>query len=385
MTNSSASQTGRDLRRSHALRSQVTADGTVEVSLDEIDVPEPGPDQVVVRIEAASINPSDVGMLFAYGHLADATASVVDGRPVLTAPLSPAGAAGAAARVGQSLPVGNEAAGTVVAAGKSTGAQELIGKVVGLSGGGMYTELRCIDASECLPFPEGTSAADAAAWFINPVTTQLMLATMREEGHSSLVHTTAASSLGRILVRLCRADDVPLVNIVRRPEQVAELRAIGAEHVCDSSSDGFDRELEDAIAATGASLAFDALGGGVLGDRILSAMERAHSRGRPFHPYGSPIRKRLYVYGGLDRGPTELRRAYGTEWDIGGWMVMRRLERTAPEAISQMKARIAAEMRTTFATSFAASIRLAQALDPDTARTYARASTNGKHMINPAA
>jgi NADPH:quinone reductase len=366
-----------------ALHSLVTPDRTIEASLDEVEIPEPGPDQVVVRVEAAAINPSDLGMLFAGADLDHAQTKDAGGRPVLVAPLSEAAARAATARVGQPMPVGNEGAGTVVAAGASDGAQALLGKVVGLIGGGMYSQLRLVDAHFCQAFPDGTTAVDGAAWFVNPMTASAILATMREEGHSALVHTAAASSLGRMLARLCRADAVPLVNVVRRREQATELLEAGAEHVCDSSSDSFQEELEEAVAATGATLAFDAIGGGELIDDILAAMERALTRGASFDRYGSAVHKQVYIYGGLDRGPTTLHRTYGMSWDIGGWLVSRRLQQLGPDATATMQQRVASELRTTFATSFAASISLAQALDPGIARTYARASTNSKHVIAP--
>lgn len=368
-----------------ALRSRVTPERTVEVSLDEVEVPEPGSGQVVVRVEAAAINPSDLGMLFAGADLEEAHTEAVDGRATLVAPLSEAAARAASSRVGRSLPVGNEGAGTVVAAGASDEAQALLGKLVGVMGGGMYGQLRCLDATSCLALPEGTTAVEAASWFINPVTALTMLATLREEGHRAMVHTAAASSLGRMLVRLCLADGVPLINVVRRPEQADELRELGAEHVCDSSSERFHEQLTDAMAATGATIAFDATGGGHLASDILDAMEQTLTRDAPFDRYGSPVHKQVYLYGSLDRAPTELARSYGISWGVGGWLVSRRLERLGPEAVAEMRTRVAAELRTTFATTFAASISLTQALDPDTARRYSRAGTNGKHVVDPTA
>lgn len=368
-----------------ALRSRVTEEHAVELSLVEVEVPEPGPDEVVVRIEAAAINPSDLGMMFAGADLERAESQSREGRPTLVAPLSEAAFRAVTARVGRSMPVGNEGAGTVVAAGSSEVAQALLGKVVGVIGGGMYAQSRCLDARACLAFPEGTTALQGAGWFVNPMTALAMQATRREEGHPAMVHTAAASSLGRMLVRLCRADGVPLLNIVRRPEQAAELRDLGAEHVYDSSSAGFRDELEDAIAATGATLAFDAIGGGRLVSDILDAMERALTRDAAFDRYGSPVHKQIYIYGSLDRAATELTRSYGTSWGIGGWLVGRRLERLDPQTVAAMRARVASELGTTFATSFASAVSLAGALDPDTARSYARAGTNAKHVIEPRA
>src|ERR1700761_8123016 len=226
-----------------SVRTLVTGDGTVELSLEEVPVPAPGPDEVVVRVEAAAINPSDLGVLFAGADLERAEAVQRAGRPALVAPLSEAAARAAAGRAGQPLTAGNEGAGTVIAGGSSDAAQALIGKVVGIIGGGVYTELRCIDQGACQPFPEGTTAADGAGWFINPMTASGMLGTMRAEGHSAIVHTAAGSSLGRMLLRLCLEDGVGLVNVVRRAQPAAELREAGAEHVCDSSRSAFGEEL----------------------------------------------------------------------------------------------------------------------------------------------
>jgi NADPH:quinone reductase-like Zn-dependent oxidoreductase len=372
-----------DSAHSLSVRTLVTADATVEVSLEEVPLAAPGPDEVVVRVQAAAINPSDLGVLFAGADLERAEAVQRAGRPALVAPLSEAAARAAAGRAGQPLTAGNEAAGTVIAAGSSDAAQALLGKVVGIIGGAMYTQQRCIDVRACQPFPEGTTAAEGAGWFINPMTASAMLGTMRAEGHSAIVHTAAGSSLGRMLLRLCLADGVGLVNVVRRAEPAAELRAAGAKYVCDSSLRAFSEELADAVAATGATLAFDALGGGELIDQILDAMEHAQMRGRPFDRYGSPTHKQVYVYGGLDRRPTTLSRTYGMSWGVGGWLLYRSLQRLGGEAAAEMQARVAAEVTTTFATSFAASIGLSEVVDPETARGYSRASTGGKHLVDP--
>jgi NADPH:quinone reductase-like Zn-dependent oxidoreductase len=372
-----------DSAHSLSVRTLVTPDATVEVSLEDVPVAVPGPGEVVVRVEAAAINPSDLGVLFAGADLERAEAVQRAGRPALVAPLSQAAARAAAGRAGQSLTAGNEGAGTVVAAGSSDAAQALLGQVVGMIGGGMYTELRCIEARACQPFPAGTSAADGAGWFINPMTASAMLGTMRAEGHSAIVHTAAGSSLGRMLLRLCLEDGVELVNVVRRAEPAAELRAEGAEYVCDSSRSAFPEELTEAVAATGATLGFDALGGGELVDQLLDAMERAQMRDRPFDRYGSTTHKQVYIYGGLDRRPTTLRRTYGMSWGVGGWLLHRSLQRLGSEAAAQMQARVAAEVTTTFATSFTASIGLCDVVDPEIARTYGRASTGGKHRVDP--
>jgi NADPH:quinone reductase len=382
-----AEQTSRDAaaRTTLALRSRVTPERTVEVSLDEVEVREPGPDQVVVRIEAAAINPADVNLLFAGADVEQAERHSVDGRTVLVAPLSEAAVRGTASRTGLSLPAGTEGAGTVVAAGSSAPAQALLGKLVGVVPGGTYTGLRVSDASACLPFGDGTSALDGAGWFVNPMTASAMLVTMRQEGHRALVHTAATSSLGRMLQRLCIADGVPLVNIVRRPEQARELAELGAEHVCDTSSEHFPTELEEAIASTGATLAFDAVSGGPLAGQILAAMERVLTRDEPLRPYGSQVYKQVYLYGLLNPGATDLTwSGYGTSWGVGGWNIVARLQSLDPETLARVRSRVASELHTTFATRFADTLTLEQALDPDLVRSYSRLGTNAKYAITPA-
>ena len=294
------------------VRSTVTDDGTVRIAIDTEPMPEPGPDEVVVAVEAAPINPSDLGMLIA-GADPESFASV-DGALVGT--LSPAAMAMNAARVGQPMPCGNEGAGTVVAAGSSPGAQALLGSTVSGVSGSMYASHTKLSHVMCIPVPDGVAAADAASSFVNPLTALGMTETMRLEGHSAIVHTAAASNLGQMLNRLCQADGIPLVNVVRRNEQADLLRAAGAEHVVVSSADSFADDLTAAITATGATLAFDAIGGGEQVDTLLAAMEKASSAGQAFSRYGSDTHKQVYIYGGLDRSATTLRRTYGMSW---GW------------------------------------------------------------------
>ncbi len=366
------------------LRSRVTEADRVEVVVTERVVPEPGPDQVLVRVEAAPINPSDLGVLFAGADLTRAEAHDSDGRPGLSAPLPPAAVRAAAARVGDWLAAGTEGAGRVIAAGGSDAAQALVGKLVGVVGAPTYGQLCCASADRCLAFPEGTTAEQAAGWFVNPMTAQAILATMHAEGHTALVQTAAASSLGRMLIRLCQADGIPLVNIVRRAEHVAELAAEGAEYVCDSSSEHFTGELEAAIVATGATIAFDAVAGGRLASDILDAMEAALSRGRPFDRYGSDVHKQVYLYSSMDRGVTELARSYGMSWGVSGWLLNRALATLGVEVVAQMRDRVTTELSSTFATAFAESLSLAGALNPDAVRGYARSSSGAKRLINPA-
>jgi NADPH:quinone reductase len=362
------------------LRSLITADGELRLSLDEVAMPEPASHEVVVKIGATPINPSDLGLLLGP---ADLTTLRVDGG-VTSASVPASAMALVAARVGESMPVGNEAGGVVVAAGSSPAAQALLGRTVGAIGGAMYAEYRAVAAMACIPMPQGVTAREAASCFVNPLTALSMVENMRMEGHTALVHTAAASNLGQMLVRICQADGVGLVNVVRRPEQAELLRSIGATHVVDSSSDNFRSELVEALTATGATLAFDATGGGTLAGEILVAMERAASAGQEYSRYGSSTHKQVYVYGRLDLRPLELRGGnFGFAWGIGGWLLTPFLGRLAPERAAELRARVAAEITTTFASQYSAEITLQQALEPDHIRTYAEKSTGSKFLIVP--
>ena len=366
-----------------ALRTLVTESQTVELSLVDVDVPLPAPDQVLVRVEAAPINPSDLGVLFAGADVAAATVSGSPERPVVTVPLSAGAARTAAGRVGESMPAGNEGAGTVVAAGSGPEAQALLGKVVAVAGGAMYAQYRCVEATACLVLPDGTRAADGAASFVNPMTALGMVETMRREGHTALVHTAAASNLGQMLNRLCQEERVPLVNVVRSPAQVALLVDAGAANVCDSSSENFMEDLTAALRATGATLAFDAVGGGTLASRILAAMEAAVSVDTPFSRYGSSVHKQVYIYGGLDRGPTELTRGFGMAWGVGGWLLTPFLERVGPDKVAELRQRVADGLTTTFASHFSEEVSLGGMLRPEAIGVYCRQATGKKVLVAP--
>ena len=363
------------------LVSLVTDDGAVELSLAEAPLPEPTGAQVVVAVEAAPINPSDLGLLLAGADAAEATAGGSADRPTVRIPLPPAAQRAARARVGQAMPVGNEGAGTVVAAGPD--AAHLVGRVVAAAGGAMYATHRVVDAGLCLVLPEGTPAVDAASSFVNPLTALGMVGTMRAEGHTALVHTAAASNLGQMLVKVCLDDGIGLVNVVRRPEQVELLRGLGAEHVVDSSAETFMADLVAAIRATGATIAFDATGGGDLGSRILTAMEVVAAEGASFSRYGSTTHKQLYIYGGLDRSPTVLSRAFGFAWGVGGWLLTPYLGKVGAAGLDEMRQRVVAGLHTTFASSYSATTSLAGALELPTLQAYARQSTGGKVLITP--
>ena len=368
------------------LRSLVTARGTLELALHDVPVPSPGANEVLVRVEASPINPSDLGVLIASADMSTATVTGGPERPVVTATLAPGALQGLSARVDKSLPVGNEGAGTVVAAGSSAAAQALVGKTVGIAGGAMYSQYRAVDAAACLVLPEGATAKDGASSFVNPLTALGMLETMRREGHSALVHTAAASNLGRMLVKLCISDGVPLVNIVRKPDQEELLRSLGAVHVLNSSSPSFSTDLVEALKATSATLAFDATGGGTLASQILSGMEAAASAtAAEYSRYGSTVHKQVYIYGGLDTSPTTLTRNFGMAWGIGGWLLTYFLQSAGAETIGRLRARVAAELTTTFASAYTQEVSLAGMLRPDAFHAYVKRATGEKFLVTPQA
>ena len=326
------------------LRSLVTEGGELRLWLESVDVPDPRADEVIVRIEATPINPSDLGALLGAADPASALSSGPPERPVTTLLIPLAARKAMAARVGVPMTAGHEGAGIVVAAGSSDAAQALLRRPVAVMGTEMYSQFRRVPASQCLALPDGTTPADGASAFINPLTALGMVETMRREGHRGLVHTAAASNLGLMLNRLCLADGVPLVSVVRRPEQAALLRSQDARHVVDSSSPGFASALADALAETGATLAFDATGGGPLAGQILAAMEAAITRGvQGLGRYGSATHKQVYLYGNLDPSPTELARTFGMAWGVGGWLVFPFLEKIGPQAAHALKRALSAD------------------------------------------
>jgi NADPH:quinone reductase-like Zn-dependent oxidoreductase len=251
-------------------------------------------------------------------------------------------------------------------------------------GGASYSQFRTVRAADCLVMPAGVTPAQGASPFVNPLTTLGMIGTMRMEGHTALAHTAAASNLGQMLVKLCKAEGIKLVNIVRSAEQEALLRGLGAEYVCDSSKPTFVNDLTEALAATGATLAFDAIGGGRLAGQILTGMEVAASRsGGGFSRYGSTTYKQVYIYGGLDTGPTELNRAFGMSWGLGGWLLTPFLAKVGPEETEKLRQRVAREITTTFASHYTRTISLAEAIDPEVVAGYSRKATGEKYLINP--
>jgi len=366
------------------LRSLVKDDNTLELSLVEVETPEPGPDEILVRMEAAPLNPSDLALLFGPADMATAKVSGSPERPVITADIPAKLMKMVSARIGESLPVGNEGSGVVVAAGSSDAAQALLGKMVGLVGGDMYCQYRCVNVFQALALEDGTTAAEGASCFVNPLTSLAMVEAMRAEGHKALVHTAAASNLGQMLNRICINEGVDLVNIVRKPEQEEILKALGAKYICNSSADNFYAELTEALVQTGATIAFDATGGGKLGSDILTCMEAAAARSmETYNRYGSDVYKQLYIYGGLDRSPTVLSRNFGFSWGVGGFLLTPFLQKAGMQKAMELRAKVAAEIKTTFASKYTSEVSLAEALSLEAIASYSKQATGEKFLILP--
>jgi NADPH:quinone reductase-like Zn-dependent oxidoreductase len=366
------------------LTSTVLPSGQLEIALVHQTLPPLGDHDVRVEVQATPINPSDIGLLFGAADLSTLRAISDRPLPTITADIPDQAMAGMAGRLGQSLPVGNEGAGRVVQAGAAPEAQALLGRTVAMVGGGMYAQQRVLPASQCLALPDGTPAADGASCFINPLTALGMVETMRREGHKALIHTAAASNLGQMLNRICQQDGIELVNIVRQPTQAKILRDLGARHVCDSSSPSFETELTEALAQTGATLAFDATGGGTLASQILSCMESAIQReAKEYSRYGSNTHKQVYLYGNLNLAPTEIRRSFGMAWGVGGWLLFPSLNRFGAERTQALKQRVMNELHTTFASHYSQTISLPDVLKTQTIAAYTQRTTSGKFLIKP--
>jgi NADPH:quinone reductase-like Zn-dependent oxidoreductase len=366
------------------LRSLLKSSGELEVSLANVPTPEPKDDEIVVRVEATPINPSDLGLLFGPADMAAAKFSGTKESPVVTAQMPAAALKGMAARLDESMPVGNEGAGVVIKAGASDAAQALMGKTVSMIGGEMYAQYRVVRAKDVMALPEGTTAADGASWFVNPLTSLGMTETMRREGHKALVHTAAASNLGQMLNKICLKDGIGLVNIVRSQEQAAILHKIGAKHVVDSSAASFMDDLTNALVETGATIAFDAIGGGTLAGQILTCMEIAINKtAKAYSRYGSSVHKQVYIYGSLDTRAVGLNRAFGMAWGVGGWLLFPFLQKIGPADGAKLRQRVVAELKTTFASRYTKVVSLQEALQPSNIAIYNKRSTGEKFLINP--
>ncbi|MSP43519.1 MAG: NADH oxidase [Alphaproteobacteria bacterium] len=366
------------------LQSTMKSNGQLEISLTRVPVPEPEAEQIVVRVDASPINPSDLGMLFGPADMSTVRVSGTADNPVVTADIPPGLMRSVAARADIPMQAGNEGAGLVVNAGSSPVAQAMLGKRVSLVGGAMYAQYRTRRAADCMVLPEGTSAAEGASWFVNPLTALGMVETMRQEGHKALVHTAAASNLGQMLVKICLEDGINLVNIVRSQAQADILRGAGAKYICDSSSPDFLNDLTNVLAETGATIAFDAIGGGKLAGQLLSCMEVAANRAsKEFNRYGSTTHKQAYIYGALDSGPTLLTRSFGMAWGLGGWLLTPFLQKIGPVEAQKLRNRVIAGLKTTFASHYTREVTLAEMLQPDAIAAYSKRATGEKYLVLP--
>jgi NADPH:quinone reductase-like Zn-dependent oxidoreductase len=366
------------------LRSLLKKSGELELSLANVPTPEPADDEIVVRVEASPINPSDLGLLIGPADMSTAKVSGTKDQPIVTAKVPDAALKAMAARLDESMPVGNEGAGVVIKTGSSDAAKALMGKTVAMIGGAMYAQYRVIKARDVLPLPDGTTAAEGASCFVNPLTALGMTETMRREGHKALVHTAAASNLGQMLNKICIKDGISLVNIVRSKEQADILRKIGAKHVVDSTADSFMDDLTNALVETGATIAFDAIGGGRLAGQILTCMEiAANKTAKVYSRYGSSVHKQVYIYGSLDPRPVELNRAFGMAWGVGGWLLFPFLMKIGQADGAKLRARVVAELKTTFASHYTKVVSLQETLDLANIDVYNKRSTGEKFLINP--
>ena len=364
--------------------STLKKDAQIEISLEKAPVPTPAADEVLIRVEGAPINPADVGVMFTVGDPKNARPSGSPDRPAVSLAVPEMIVNYLSDRVDNALPMGMEGAGVVVEAGASAEARALVGRTVASFAGEMYTQNRAVKVSDCIVLPEGTTPAEAASCFVNPLTALGMVETIRREGHKALVHTAAASNLGQMLQKICLADGIPLVNVVRRKEQEELLRGIGARHVVNSTEPSFVPDLIGALAETGATVCFDAVGGGPLADQILMCMEQAARQSHPTRgTYGTSVHKQVYLYGALEFSPTVLNRRYGMAWGVGAWLLFPFLDRIGKAGEQKLRDRIAAEIKTTFASTYAKEISLTEALDPENMVAYANKSTGGKYLINP--
>ena len=374
------------MQTSKEIRSTVTSDGTVEISIVSTPMPVPSENEVLIKVEAAPINPSDLALLISFAaDLDNIEFSGEDETPKTTIKIRPSLMAALKGRVDQPMSAGNEGAGIVVGAGEKAAA--LIGKTVGVAGGSMYSQYRCAPASSCLVMDEGITSTEAASSFVNPLTALAFVETMKMENHVALVNTAAASNLGQMLVKICKDDGIPLVNIVRKPEQVKILKDLGAEYICDTSQSDFMKDLVEALVSTGATLGFDATGGGNEGKlpgQILAAMEiAANKTAKEYSRYGSDLYKQVYIYGGLDPTPTVLNRSYGLQWGLGGWLLTPMIGRIGMERFAEMRQRVVREIKTTFASHYTQEISLEDMLQPDKIKAYAKQGTGAKYLVNP--
>ncbi len=355
------------------------ADGTLTVACVPLALPAPTGTQVLVKVEAAPINPSDLGLLFGPADMAGA--SYAPGKVVARMP--EAATRAMKARHGQAMPVGNECAGMVIAAGEAPAAQALLGQRIACVPGGGFATHAMADARMAMVLGPQHSAEQGASSFVNPMTALGFVETMKRDGYTGIVHAAAASNLGQMLVKICAADGVPLVNVVRSAAQVDLLKGLGAAHVLDSTAPDFMDRLINAIAETKAMLGFDPTGGGMMASTMLTAMEAAASRGAAYSRYGSSTAKKVCIYGALDTGPTVLNRSFGLTWDLSGWLLTPFLASAGMEVAGRMRARVSAELTTTFASHYQARVSLTGMLTKDAVAAYNARRTGEKYLVVP--
>lgn len=361
------------------LTTQLDVDGTLTVQLNDKTWDDPKPGQVLIEVEATPINPSDLGLLFGSADTDDAEYS--PGKVVAKMPHSATRAM--KARHGLAMPAGNEAAGIVVAAGE--GAEHLMGKRIACVPGTAYGTYAIAEARMAFAVDDSVTAEQAASSFVNPMTALGFVETMKLEGYKGIVHAAAASNLGQMLVKICREDGVPLVNVVRSNAQVTLLKDLGATHVLNMTDADYMSKLIDAIAETKAMIGFDPIGGGTVASQFLTAMEAAASRGAAYSRYGSSEPKKVYIYGALDLGPTILNRSFGLTWDLGGWLLTPFMMKAGMAAVGRMRARVMKDLTTTFASHYKAHVSLRGMLTREAVREYNARRTGEKYLVMPQA
>jgi NADPH:quinone reductase-like Zn-dependent oxidoreductase len=357
------------------------ADGSLMLAIAEVPVAQPAGSEVVIALEAVPVNPSDLMTMLATAGPANARRE--NGEVMLRVEPKPLEAR--KRRIGQPLAVGLTGAGTVIAAGEQ--AEDLIGRRVSAISmtRGSFGEYLTLDRAACAPLPDAVSCRDAADVFCNPMTVMAMVEEVKLAGQRAMIHTAAASNLGQMLVRVCAEDGIELVNVVRRAEQADLLRGMGARYVVNSTEPTFAKDLAAAVCATGATIAFDAIGGGDMAGTLHRAMEEAEAAKMPaYSPYGSPTPKHVHIYGYLDRSPTVLDvDAYGMQWNVGLWFQGATLAKVSQERVGALLGRVIAGLNGPFASHFAHVVSLDQMLDPEVMAGYARQATGEKYLIDP--
>lgn len=357
----------------------LSADGKLTLELSEETFPEPTGNQVLVKMEAAPINPSDLAILTSAADFENA--EYAPGKVVADMPepfLS-----GQKGRHGQRLESGNEGAGTVVATGDGDMAKALMGQRVACVPGHAFSQYAIADAMMCLPLGEHSSEVGASS-FVNPMTALGFVETAKAEGHDAIIHLAAASNLGQMLNKICLEDGMKLVNIVRKESHVELLKGIGATHIVNSSDDDYMSQLRAAISETGAFLGFDPIGGGQNTDHVLKAMEQvAAGQMDEYSRYGSNQDKKVYMYGRLDLGPTILTPSYGLQWCVSGWLLTPFLAKAGMETVIKMRTRVQQNLTTTFASSYKAKVDLEQMLTKEAILDYRQMKTGEKYLVTP--